>query len=204
MNVEYHNMSWCTNQVAYIYVISRPRIYKSPTSARGLPLAVSTFKTPNFDDSVPSHLSRQWQRCPCDNSMGRVFSVPAITIKLLDSQNGLLLISTALRITAFTPQPSGLVGGVVTVQAGERLPDLRNHISVTAWRIFSVRSSVELSWPVVVHCHGHWFICPIWASHGPKTCQICSKLGPNFAERISLKPLDGFTQFKVLWTCLDL
>ena len=110
MNVEYHNMSWCTNQVAYIYIISRPRIYKSLTSARGLPLAVSTFKTPNFDDSVPSHLSRQWQRCPYDNSMGRFFSVTAITIKLLDSQNGLLLISTALRITAFTPQPSGLGG----------------------------------------------------------------------------------------------
>ena len=39
---------------------------------------------------------------------------------------------------------------------------------------------------------------------GQKTCQICHKFGPDFAERISLKPLDGFTPFKVSWTCLDL
>ena len=37
------------------------------------------------------------------------------------------------------------------------------HISVTAWWIFSVRSSMELSRPVVVHCYAHLPICPIWA-----------------------------------------
>ena len=50
-------------------------------------------------------------------------------------------------------------------------------------------------------------ICPFapyGLAHRPKTCQICHKLGPDFAERISLKLLDGFTPFKVSWTCLDL
>ena len=45
---------------------------------------------------------------------------------------------------------------------------------------------------------------PFGLAHGPKTCQIWHKLGPDFAERISLKPLDGLTPFKVSWTCLDL
>ena len=50
-------------------------------------------------------------------------------------------------------------------------------------------------------------ICPFapyGLAHGPKTCQLCHKLGPHFAERISLKLLDGLAQFKVSWTCLDL
>ena len=50
-------------------------------------------------------------------------------------------------------------------------------------------------------------ICPFapyGLAHGPKTCQICHKLGPDFADCISLKLLDGFTPFKVSWTCLDL
>ena len=50
-------------------------------------------------------------------------------------------------------------------------------------------------------------ICPFAPygfTHGPKTCQICQKLGPDFAELISLKPLDEFTPFKVSWTCLNL
>ena len=41
-------------------------------------------------------------------------------------------------------------------------------------------------------------ICPFapyGVAHGPKTCQICHKLGPDFVERISLKLLDGFTPF---------
>ena len=50
-------------------------------------------------------------------------------------------------------------------------------------------------------------ICPFapyGLAHGPKTCQNCHKLGPDFAERISLKLLNGFAPFKVSWTCLDL
>ena len=45
-------------------------------------------------------------------------------------------------------------------------------------------------------------ICPFapyGLAHGPKTCQICHKLGPDFADRIPLKPLDGFVPFEVLW-----
>ena len=40
-------------------------------------------------------------------------------------------------------------------------------------------------------------------AHGPNTCQIWHKLGPDFAECRSLKPLDWFSPFTVLWTCLD-
>ena len=69
----------------------------------------------------------------------------------------------------FTPQPSGLEGycrhgpgGRAGGRAGG-CQTCRTHISVTAWWIFSVRSSMELSRPVVVHCHAHLPICPIWA-----------------------------------------
>ena len=43
-------------------------------------------------------------------------------------------------------------------------------------------------------------ICPFapyGLAHGQKTCQISDNLGPDFVERISLKPLDGLTP----WTC---
>ena len=50
--------------------------------------------------------------------------------------------------------PSGWSGIVVTVRAGG-CQSCRTHISVTAWRIFFIRNSVELPRPVVVHCHGH-------------------------------------------------
>ena len=46
-------------------------------------------------------------------------------------------------------------------------------------------------------------ICPFapnGLAHGPKIYQMCLKLGPDFAERISLKLLDGFTPFKVSWS----
>ena len=79
---------------------------------------------------------------------------------------------------------------------------LAEPISLTAWWIFSIRSSMKFSRLVVVYCHGHLPICPIWACHGLKTCQICHKLGPDFVEHISL--LDELTPFKVSWTFLDL
>ena len=107
---------------------------------------------------------------------------------------------------------SGRAGGRVGVWAGGRaagrpggrLPNLRNPYLCNRLMIFSIRSSVELSRPVGVHCYGHCPFAPYGLAHGPKTCQICHKLGPDFAERISLKLLDGFTPFKVPWTCLDL
>ena len=163
----------------------------------------------------------------------------------------------------FTPQPSGMEGYCRHGPGGRAggCQTCGTHISVTAWWIFTVWSSVELSRPVVVHCHGHFPICPIWAcpwaknlsnlaqigsrhcgTHisettgwiypiwsfmdlsGPVVVQrhsylpICpiwacpwaknlsnqAALGPHFAEPISLKPLDGFIPFEVLWDCLDL
>ena len=103
--------------------------------------------------------------------------------------------------------PSALRAGGVLLPQSRRAagcPTCGTHISVSTWRIFSIRSSVELSRPVVVHSDGHLPIYPIWACPWAKACQICHKLGPDFAEHISLKPLDGFTPFKVSWTCLDL
>ena len=43
---------------------------------------------------------------------------------------------------------------------------------------------------------------PYGLAHGPKTGQIRYHRGPDFVEHISLKPLDGFTPFIVLWNCL--
>ena len=51
------------------------------------------------------------------------------------------------------------------------------HISVTAWWIFSIRSSVELSRPLVVHCHGHLPICPIWACPWAKNLSNLPQIG---------------------------
>ena len=39
----------------------------------------------------------------------------------------------------------------------------------SAGRIFSFRSSVELSWPVVLHRYSHFPICPHGVGHGPHT-----------------------------------
>ena len=103
--------------------------------------------------------------------------------------------------------PSALrAGGVLSSRSGRAggCQTCGTHISVTAWWIFSIRSSVELFRPVVVHRHGYLPICPIWTCPWAKTCQIWHKLGPYFVERISLKPLDGLTPFKVSWTGLDL
>ena len=88
-----------------------------------------------------------------------------------------------LSITLFTPQPSRLEGYCLPRSgwAGGCQP-CGTHISVTTWRIFSVQSSVELSRLVVAHCNGHLPICPYGLAHGPKTCQIWHKLGPDFAE----------------------
>ena len=50
-------------------------------------------------------------------------------------------------------------------------------------------------------------ICPFapyGLAHRPKTCQICHKLGSDVVARISLKLLDGFSPFKVSWTCRHL
>ena len=80
--------------------------------------------------------------------------------------------------------PSALrAGGVLSSRfgrAGGRAGGCQTcgtHISVTAWRIFSIRSSMELSRPVVVHCHGNLPICPIWACPWAKNLSNLPQIG---------------------------
>ena len=79
------------------------------------------------------------------------------------------------------------------------------HISVTAWWIFSVRSSMELSRPVVVHWHAHTPICPIWACPWAKKLV---KLATNWVQTLRIAYLwnrwMNLPPFKVSWTFLDL
>ena len=58
------------------------------------------------------------------------------------------------------------------------------HISETVRWIFSIRSSMELSLPVVVQRHRHLPIWPIWACPW-ENGQIWYHWDPNFVERIS-------------------
>ena len=83
----------------------------------------------------------------------------------------------------FTPQPSVLegycchgLGGRAGGLAGG-CQTCRTHIFVTAWRIFSIRSFVELSRPLVVHCHGRLPICPIWAFPWAKNLSNLPQIG---------------------------
>ena len=76
--------------------------------------------------------------------------------------------------------PPGWRGIVVTVRAGGWAGGCQTcgtHISVTTWWIFSVRSSMELSRPVVVHCHAHTPICPIWACPWAKNLSNLPQIG---------------------------
>ena len=83
----------------------------------------------------------------------------------------------------FTPQPFRLEGYCrhgSGGRAGGRAGGCQTcgtHISVTAWRIFSIRSSMELSRPVVVHCHGNLPICPIWACPWAKNLSNLPQIG---------------------------
>ena len=84
----------------------------------------------------------------------------------------------------------GRAGGLAGGRAGGRAGGCQTcgtHISVTAWWIFSIRSSMELSRPVVVHCHAHLPICPIracpWAENLSNLPQIGSRLcGSHISE----------------------
>ena len=81
--------------------------------------------------------------------------------------------------THFTPHPSGLEGycrqGPGGLAGG--CQTCGTHISVTAWRIFSIQSFVELSRPLVVHCHGHLPTCPIWACPWAKNLSNLPQIG---------------------------
>ena len=63
---------------------------------------------------------------------------------------------------------------------------------------------MDLSRPVVVQHHSYLPIFPIWTCPLARNLSNQAAFGPDFAEPISLKPLDGFIPFEVLWNCLDL
>ena len=108
----------------------------------------------------------------------------------------------------FSPlSPLGWRGIVIMVRTSGRAGSCQicgTHISLTTRLIFCVQRSVELSRSVVVHCHDHLPICPIWACPWAKNFSNLPKIKSRLCERISLKPLDGFMPFKVSWTCLEL
>ena len=84
------------------------------------------------------------------------------------------------RLLNFLFYPSALrAGGVLSSRSGRAggCQTCGTHISVTAWWIFSIRSSVELSRPVGVHCHGHMPICPIWACPWAKNLSNLPQIG---------------------------
>ena len=60
---------------------------------------------------------------------------------------------------------------------------------------------MDLSRPVVVQRHSY---LPHMGMPLGKNLSNEAALGSDFAEPISLKPLDGFIPFRVLWNCLDL
>ena len=72
-----------------------------------------------------------------------------------------------------------------------------SHISETAGWIYPISSFMDLSRPVVVHCHSYLPICPTWVCPSAKNLSNQAALGPDFAEPISLEPLDGFIPFEV-------
>ena len=72
--------------------------------------------------------------------------------------------------------PPGSRGIVVTVRAGD-CQICGFHIAVTAWRIYSAPSSLELYRPVIVHCPGHLPICPIWACPWTKNLSNLAQIG---------------------------
>ena len=49
---------------------------------------------------------------------------------------------------------------------------------------------MDLPRPVVVQRHSYLSICPLWACPLAQSLSNQAALGPDFAEPISLKPLD--------------
>ena len=107
---------------------------------------------------------------------------PTVQCRQLCSAINLITSSVFDKGTSF--YPSALrAGGVLSSRfgrAGGRAGGCQacgTHISVTAWRIFSIRSSMELSRPVVVHCHGNLPLCPIWACPWAKNLSNLPQIG---------------------------
>ena len=91
----------------------------------------------------------------------------------------LFFLAGLLTILSIYISPQGWRGIVITVRAGGQAGGCQTcgtHISVT-WQIFSVRSSVAFSRPVVVHCHCYLAICPIWACPWAKNLSNLPQIG---------------------------
>ena len=104
---------------------------------------------------------------------------PTKTITASPSFNGLNILTKLMHFYASPLWAWGVLSWRSGWAAG--CQNSRTHISVTAWRIFSVGSSMELSGPVVVHSHGPVPICPVWVCPWIKNlsnwAQIASRLG---------------------------
>ena len=87
-------------------------------------------------------------------------------------------------------------------QIGSRL--CGTHICETTGWIYPIQSFMDLYRPVVVHRHSYLPICPSLACPWAKNLSNQAAIWPDLAEPISLKALDGFIPFKVLWNCPDL
>ena len=100
---------------------------------------------------------------------------------------------------------SGVEELIIGRQVGWRLPEFAECISL---KLLDGFPQFEGLWncPDLKLCNV-MVICPFapyGLAHGPKICQIRHQWGPDFAECISLEPLDRFTPFRVSWNCLDL
>ena len=119
-----------------------------------------------------------FQNFPVDTPLQNIFIFLAATKQLYEWY----FLSVCLSVChTFLPlSPPGWRGIVVTVWVGGRAGGCQTcgtHISVTAWRIFSIRSYVELSGPVDVHYHGQMPICPIWACPWAKNLSNLPQIG---------------------------
>ena len=127
----------------------------------------------------PTSVWFQWMHC---GLISKCWLNASFTFTRIDSYNQpvITFYPSALRAGGVLSSRSGRAdwraGGRAVGRAGG-CQTCGTHISVTAWWIFSVRSSMELSRPVVVHCHAHLPICPIWA---------CPNLQANVSATVSL------------------
>ena len=120
------------------------------------------------NDIIHNSILRKFDAC---NFKSVIFKL-IICINVLRVGGGVLsaqlFYPSALRAGGVLSSRSGRAGGCQTCGT---------HISVTAWWIFSIRSSVELSKLVGVHCHGHMPICPIWACPWAKNLSNLPQIG---------------------------
>ena len=78
--------------------------------------------------------------------------------------------------------------------------------SALPWnRLVDVLSLMPFEVVYTSSCVMSWSFAPYGIAHGPKTWQIQYQQGSDFAELISLKPLDWFSAFEdVFFNCLGL